>query len=140
MWTLEPKILSIIWARSLTSPKHIFFWCQFLDLHLTTYRSNVGVHTIVVFNLGTYYTFYVQVRNMLFAWIQQGTLWPILHYQGWELEETSLLIGRDPPTHGCSLKSTLHLNFNLRAWTLNCACTTLDGPLMDAMLNKFQKA
>jgi hypothetical protein len=40
-------------ARTLISYKHMCFWCQFLDAHLATYPSKIGVQVIVVFDLGT---------------------------------------------------------------------------------------
>jgi hypothetical protein len=54
MLTTELRIISIFWACSPISFKHmIYFWCQFLDPHLTTYNSNVGVQIIVVLEWGT---------------------------------------------------------------------------------------
>jgi len=31
------------------------FWCIFLDPDLTTYHSNMGVHIIVVFDVGIFF-------------------------------------------------------------------------------------
>ena len=52
MLTIELRMISILCARSPIYFKHVSFWWQFLDLHLTTYHSNIGVQIIFVFNLG----------------------------------------------------------------------------------------
>ena len=53
--TIEPRMLSIFWARSPISFKHMSFWCPFfLDILLrSTYHSNTGIHIIAMLRLGT---------------------------------------------------------------------------------------
>ena len=46
-----PIMISRSWARSPISFKHVPFWCQFFDPHLTTNYSNIGIHIIVVMDL-----------------------------------------------------------------------------------------
>ena len=42
---VEFGVVNIFRAHNLISFKHImFFWCPFLDPHLTTHHSNIGVH------------------------------------------------------------------------------------------------
>jgi hypothetical protein len=40
MLTVEPKSVSSFWTHGSISFKHIYFWCPFLNPHLTTYHSN----------------------------------------------------------------------------------------------------
>ena len=46
MVTIESKMSSVIYTR-------LFFLCQSLDPHLTTYHANIGVHIIIMFYLGS---------------------------------------------------------------------------------------
>ena len=48
MLTIAPRRVSRFWARS-----QISFWHLFLDLHLTTHHSNIGVQIIAMLDLGT---------------------------------------------------------------------------------------
>ena len=44
---------SLAYIEDIYSPiQHMPCWCSFLDPHLTTYYSNVGLHIIVVLELG----------------------------------------------------------------------------------------
>ena len=52
MLTIDSRMVNTFQARSPISFKHITFWCMFLDPHLTIYYLNIGVHMIVVLNLG----------------------------------------------------------------------------------------
>ena len=52
MLTIEPRMDSLVWARSPISFDHISLWCQLLDRHLTTYHSYKGDQIIVLFDLG----------------------------------------------------------------------------------------
>ena len=52
MLTIEPRMVNLIWAHSIISFKNMPFWCPFLDSHLTAYCSSIGVHIIVMFDLG----------------------------------------------------------------------------------------
>ena len=55
MSTIESRMVSLFWACSLISFEVtlFFFWCWFLDPHLTTYHSNTCVQIIGLFDLGT---------------------------------------------------------------------------------------
>ena len=53
MLTIEPRTVSIIWARSSISSAHIFFLCPFLGQHPITHHSNIGVQIIAMLDLGT---------------------------------------------------------------------------------------
>ena len=55
-----------------------------------------------------------------------------LHWRGWELEERSLLIdGKEPLVHKFSLKSTLHLSFQLESLNSLPSLQCLDGVSFD---------
>lgn len=64
--------------------------------------------------------------------------WPPLHYRNWELQDQEiwkvrgiLICGREPRTRACSLKSTLHLSFQVeKGWNFY-QVTTLDGVNLD---------
>ena len=43
MLTIEPRMVTIFWACSPISFRHKSFWSLFLEPHLTTYPSNIGV-------------------------------------------------------------------------------------------------
>lgn len=45
MLIIEMKIVNIFWAFGLISFKHMFFYCPFLDPHLITHTSNIGVRS-----------------------------------------------------------------------------------------------
>jgi hypothetical protein len=54
MLTSAPKIVSIFWAPSPISSKHLQpFWCPFLNPHLSTYHAYIGAQIIVILDLGT---------------------------------------------------------------------------------------
>ena len=53
MLTTEHRKINIFWARTSISFKHISFWCLFLDPHLPSYHSNIGVQILAMFDLGT---------------------------------------------------------------------------------------
>lgn len=53
MLTPEPRKINRFWACSLIFFKHISFWCLFLNPHLPSYHSNIGVQILAMFNLGT---------------------------------------------------------------------------------------
>ena len=54
MLNFNTRMVSIFCSRSSISSKHVaFVLCPFLGPHLTTYHSNIGVHIIVVLELGT---------------------------------------------------------------------------------------
>ena len=55
MLTIEPRMVSIFWARSPISLEHISFWCPFLDTHLTIYYSNIFVQIIAKFGFSPFY-------------------------------------------------------------------------------------
>lgn len=42
MFTIEPRVVSILKARSPLSFKHMFAWYPFLDPHITILHSNIG--------------------------------------------------------------------------------------------------
>lgn len=44
MFTIEPRIVSILKARNPLSFKHMFAWYPFLDPHITIPHSNIGAH------------------------------------------------------------------------------------------------
>ena len=48
MLAIEPRMVSMLRARRPISIEHMSSWCQFLDPHLITYRSNTCVCIIVV--------------------------------------------------------------------------------------------
>ena len=50
--TIEFRIVSIYWARSPISFKHIAFWCLSLDPYSSTYRSDTGVQIVAVLESG----------------------------------------------------------------------------------------
>ena len=52
MLTIELRMVDILRARKLISSKHVSFWCPFLDSHLTTLHSNIGVKLRQVTELG----------------------------------------------------------------------------------------
>ena len=53
MYSIEPRIVNIIWACSPISFKHVLFKCPFLDPHLITHHSSAGVYIIAMLELGT---------------------------------------------------------------------------------------
>ena len=52
MLTIESRMVSIFSAHCPISFEHVFLTST-LDPHLTTYHSNIGVHIIVLLELGT---------------------------------------------------------------------------------------
>ena len=49
---IECRIIDEFWASSPISCKQMFFWCQFLDPHVTTYHLIIGVRLKWVTELG----------------------------------------------------------------------------------------
>ena len=43
VWTIKCRVVNKIWKRSPFSFKHVSLWYTFLDPHLTTQHSNIGV-------------------------------------------------------------------------------------------------
>ena len=73
MLLIEPRMISI--SRSPISLEHVsLFGYQFLDPHLTSYHSNIGVQNIELLDLSTSTLPYMGLTNMqvgLFgAWSQ----------------------------------------------------------------------
>ena len=52
MSTNELRMVSILGTHSPISFKHVSFGCLFLDSHLTTYHSNIGVQMNGILNIG----------------------------------------------------------------------------------------
>ena len=55
MLTIEPRMVSIVWACSPISLEHTSFWCPFLDTHLTIHHSNIFVQIIAMFGFPPFY-------------------------------------------------------------------------------------
>jgi hypothetical protein len=53
MLTMESTIVAIFWAHGQVSLKHIPFWYPFLEAHVTTHYSNIGVRSRQITELDT---------------------------------------------------------------------------------------
>ena len=51
MLTIKSRMISVYWACNPITFRCISFWCMFLDTHLTTYHSNIGVHIRLSFHV-----------------------------------------------------------------------------------------
>ena len=53
MLAIKPRMTNKLWAWSAISIKHMTSWCLFLDSHLTTHHSNIGVQLRHIAKLNT---------------------------------------------------------------------------------------
>ena len=90
MLTVEFRTVSVFWACSSISYEHVHFWCPFIDPHLTTYHSNIGVGNRHVYPNPHKYNYDTKPTNeVVFKWarpsIMRQSSWPI-NQEKWIIE------------------------------------------------------